>query len=89
MFDFGFSELAVVAVIGLWLALLWVDFPVLLALVAFVCHFIPNIGAGLASAPAMRFSTRRAAAPLIGTRSPVVRLSRPQCRLIGAWLPAT
>jgi predicted PurR-regulated permease PerM len=43
-------------VIGLWVALLGVDFPVLLALVAFVCHFIPNIGAVLAAAPAMLFA---------------------------------
>ncbi len=43
-------------VIGLWVAFLGVDFPVLLALVAFVCHFIPNIGAVLAAAPAMLFA---------------------------------
>ena len=43
-------------VIGLWVALLGVDFPVLCALIAFVCHFIPNIGAVLAAAPAMLFA---------------------------------
>ena len=42
--------------IGLWVALLGVDFPVLCALIAFVCHFIPNIGAILAAAPAMLFA---------------------------------
>ncbi len=42
--------------VGLWLALLGVDFPVLCALVAFACHFIPNIGAALAAAPAMLFA---------------------------------
>jgi AI-2 transport protein TqsA len=41
---------------GLWVALLGVDFPVLCALVAFACHFIPNIGAVLAAAPAMLFA---------------------------------
>lgn len=39
--------------IGLWVGLLGVDFPVLCALVAFACHFIPNVGAVLAAAPAM------------------------------------
>ncbi len=42
--------------VGLWLALLGVDFPVLCALIAFACHFIPNIGAILAAAPAMLFA---------------------------------
>jgi predicted PurR-regulated permease PerM len=49
------SALIAVA-IGLWVALLGVDFPVLCALIAFVCHFIPNIGAVLAAAPAMLFA---------------------------------
>jgi AI-2 transport protein TqsA len=45
---------AVIALaIGLWVGLLGVDFPVLCALVAFACHFIPNVGAVLAAAPAM------------------------------------
>ncbi|MEO7793361.1 MAG: AI-2E family transporter [Thermoanaerobaculia bacterium] len=48
---------AVIAVaIGLWVGLLGVDFPVLCALVAFACHFIPNVGAVLAAAPAMLFA---------------------------------
>ncbi len=42
--------------VGLWVALLGVDFPVLCGLVAFACHFIPNIGAILAAAPAMLFA---------------------------------
>lgn len=49
------SALIAVAV-GLWVALLGVDFPVLCALVAFACHFIPNVGAALAAAPAMLFA---------------------------------
>jgi len=38
---------------GTWVALLGVDFAVLWGLVAFACHFIPNIGAVLAAGPAM------------------------------------
>lgn len=38
---------------GLWVALLGLDFPVLCGLIAFACHFIPNIGAVLVAAPAM------------------------------------
>ncbi len=38
---------------GAWVAMLGVDFPVLWGLVAFACHFVPNIGAVLAAAPAM------------------------------------
>lgn len=49
------SALIAVAV-GLWVAFLGVDFPVLCALVAFACHFIPNVGAALAAAPAMLFA---------------------------------
>lgn len=49
------SALIAVAV-GLWVGLLGVDFPVLCALVAFACHFIPNVGAALAAAPAMLFA---------------------------------
>lgn len=37
----------------LWLALLDVDFAVLCGLAAFALHFVPNIGAALAAAPAM------------------------------------
>ncbi|MEO8198126.1 MAG: AI-2E family transporter [Thermoanaerobaculia bacterium] len=39
--------------VGFWTAAVGIDFPVLCALVAFACHFIPNIGAILAAAPAM------------------------------------
>src|SRR5437870_13892017 len=39
---------------------------------------------GFASAPARRFSTRRALASDAGTRRPAVRLSYPHCTLIGA-----
>jgi len=38
---------------GVWVALLGVDFAVLWGLVAFGCHFVPNIGAVLAAAPPM------------------------------------
>lgn len=48
---------AVIAIaIGLWVALLGIDFPVLCALIAFACHFIPNVGAVLAAIPAMLFA---------------------------------
>lgn len=36
---------------GLWVAFLGVDFPVLCGLIAFACHFIPNVGALLAGLP--------------------------------------
>ena len=36
-----------------WVAFLGVDFAVLWGMVAFACHFIPNIGAVLAAAPPM------------------------------------
>ncbi len=36
---------------GLWVAFLGVDFPVLCGLLAFACHFIPNVGALIAGAP--------------------------------------
>lgn len=38
---------------GLWVAMLDVDFAVLCGLAAFACHFVPNVGAILAAAPAM------------------------------------
>jgi len=38
---------------GCWVAFLHVDFPVLCGLIAFACHFVPNVGAVLAAAPAM------------------------------------
>jgi predicted PurR-regulated permease PerM len=46
-------SLAIGLVAGLWVALLGVDFPVLCGMLAFACHFIPNIGAILAAAPPM------------------------------------
>jgi predicted PurR-regulated permease PerM len=45
------------ALVGLcaagWVAFLGVDFAVLWGIVAFACHFVPNIGAVLAAAPPM------------------------------------
>ena len=46
-------SLAIGLAAGLYLAFLGVDFPVLCGIVAFACHFIPNVGALLAAAPAM------------------------------------
>lgn len=39
--------------VGLWVAWMGLDFPVLLGLLAFACHFIPNVGALIAAIPAM------------------------------------
>lgn len=39
--------------VGLWVAWMGLDFAVLLGLLAFACHFIPNVGALLAALPAM------------------------------------
>jgi AI-2 transport protein TqsA len=38
---------------GCWMAFLHVDFAVLCGLIAFACHFVPNVGAVLAAGPAM------------------------------------
>ena len=46
-------SLVVGAAIGGWVAFLGLDFPLLWGAVGFVCHFIPNIGAFLAAAPAV------------------------------------
>ena len=46
-------SLAIGLVAGLWITILGVDFPVLWGIVAFACHFIPNVGAILAAAPPM------------------------------------
>jgi predicted PurR-regulated permease PerM len=46
-------SLAIGLAAGLWVAALGVDFPVLCGMVAFACHFIPNVGALLAAAPPM------------------------------------
>ena len=39
--------------VGAWLSVLRIDFPVLCALLAFAFHFVPNVGAIVAAAPAM------------------------------------
>ena len=44
---------AIGLVIGIWVAVLGVDFAVLCALLAFALHFVPNVGAVLAAVPAM------------------------------------
>jgi predicted PurR-regulated permease PerM len=46
-------SLAIGLTAGVWVAALGVDLAVLCGLVAFVCHFIPNVGAILAAAPAV------------------------------------
>lgn len=46
-------SLAIGLAAGAWVAFLGIDFPVLLGLVAFGAHFVPNIGALLAAVPAM------------------------------------
>lgn len=45
--------LAIGVSVALWVAFLGVDFAVLSGLLAFAFHFIPNVGAVLAAAPAM------------------------------------
>jgi AI-2 transport protein TqsA len=52
--------------IGIWLAILGVDFPVLLGLLAFLLNYVPNLGSILAAFPAVflaliQFGTGRAA----------------------------
>lgn len=46
-------SLAIGVFVGLWVAALGVDLAILCGLVAFACHFIPNVGAILAAAPAV------------------------------------
>ena len=46
-------SLAIGLSVGLFLALLRVDFVILCGIIAFACHFIPNVGALIAAAPAM------------------------------------
>jgi AI-2 transport protein TqsA len=41
------------AIIGLWLYILGVDFPVLWGFVAFLLHYVPNIGSILCAVPAV------------------------------------
>ena len=42
--------------IGLWLALLGVDYPVLWGLLAFLLNYVPNIGSIIAAVPAVLFA---------------------------------
>ena len=38
---------------GAWVALLGIDFAVLCGMIAFACHFVPNVGALIAAVPPM------------------------------------
>lgn len=49
-------SLAIGVSAGAWVAFLGLDFPVLLGLIAFGAHFVPNVGALLAAVPAMIFA---------------------------------
>ena len=46
-------SLAAGILIGIWLAILGVDFPVLLGLLAFLLNYIPNLGSIIAAIPAV------------------------------------
>jgi len=46
-------SLTVGALIGTWLFILGVDFPILWGFLAFLLHYVPNIGALISSAPAV------------------------------------
>lgn len=46
-------SLAIGLAAGFWVGALGVEFPVLCGILAFACHFIPNVGALIAAAPAM------------------------------------
>ncbi len=46
-------SLSVGLIIGLWLMLLGVDFPILWGFLAFLLHYVPNVGALIASIPAV------------------------------------
>jgi predicted PurR-regulated permease PerM len=64
-------SLAIGCAAGLWVGALGVEFPVLCGIIAFACHFIPNVGAILAAAPAMalafvQFDLTKAFAVLVG-----------------------
>ena len=50
------ASLGTGAAIGLWLAVLGVDYPVLWGLLAFLLNYIPNIGSIIAAAPAVLFA---------------------------------
>ncbi|MFQ5960964.1 MAG: AI-2E family transporter [Candidatus Methylomirabilales bacterium] len=47
------TSLATGILIGLWVAILGIDFPVLWGLIAFLFNYIPNIGSILAAVPAL------------------------------------
>lgn len=47
------TSVATGIVIGLWVAVLGVDFPILWGLIAFLFNYIPNIGSILAAVPAL------------------------------------
>ena len=51
------ASLGTGAVIGLWLAVLGVDYPVLWGLLAFLLNYVPNIGSIIAAVPAVLFAT--------------------------------
>jgi len=55
-------SLATGLVIGAWAAVLDLDFPVLLGLVAFVLNYVPTVGSIIAAVPALLLS-----AILVGT----------------------
>jgi AI-2 transport protein TqsA len=46
-------SLAVGVLIGLWLSILGVDFPILWGFLAFLLHYVPNVGALIAAVPAV------------------------------------
>ncbi len=46
-------SLTVGALIGIWLSILGVDFPILWGFLAFLLHYVPNIGALIAAVPAV------------------------------------
>jgi AI-2 transport protein TqsA len=46
-------SLAAGILVGIWLTLLGVDFPILWAFLAFLLHYIPNVGAIIAAIPAV------------------------------------
>lgn len=47
------TSLATGILIGLWVAILGIDFPILWGLIAFLFNYIPNIGSILAAVPAL------------------------------------
>ena len=50
------ASLGTGVVIGLWLAMLGVDYPVLWGLLAFLLNYVPNIGSIVAAVPAVLFA---------------------------------